>query len=245
MKFQSLLMDDLEVSRNIMPGDHMFNPKNEGHYFSVGRSALNCIRSFQLASGASSPESVLDFACGSGRVTRWLRAAFPSASLHASDVRSDSLEFVEASLGALGWISSPRFEEISPPRGYDLIWCGSLITHLDEKSSLSALDAMKGWLEPGGMLVVSFHGEKVLRNFRSGRLNYLPAELFDEVEEGCRRSGHGYVDYPGRKGIGFSLSSREWMLRAMLAGRISLRLVGFIESGWDSHHDVLAVQRVA
>ena len=223
----------------------MYNESNPAHYFSVGRSATRNILLARASAQAGPVLSILDFACGSGRVTRWFRAAFPDASVFASDLRQDSLAFVSESLGAKPWLSAGNFDALVPPTQFDVIWCGSLITHLDAQSAASAISAMRSWLRPGGVLVFSFHGKKVLSNFRSGRSKYLSEELFAQVYEGYRRSGHGYVDYPGRKGLGFSLSRIDWVVNVAAPIEDAMhRVIHLAEAAWDNHHDVAAVQKL-
>jgi trans-aconitate methyltransferase len=73
------------VDWTIADGDPMWGG-NLDQYAGVGESALCCIRAAQMFAGVVEPISVLDFGCAHGRVTRWLRAAWPNADLHVADV---------------------------------------------------------------------------------------------------------------------------------------------------------------
>ena len=59
------------------------------HYLSVGFSAMHIIVKALLTNLRRPPQSVLDFPCGSGRVTRHLRAMFPEAKIGACDLYSN------------------------------------------------------------------------------------------------------------------------------------------------------------
>lgn len=74
------------VNKNVAPGDGMLG-EDESHYFAVGASAISCIRSAFLTAQKQrqSVKSVLDYACGYGRVLRWLKAEFPEARLLGVD----------------------------------------------------------------------------------------------------------------------------------------------------------------
>lgn len=232
------------LDRRVMPGDHMHIEANSKHYFSVGASALHCIATTAALSRRNTDFlEVLDFACGSGRVTRWLRAAFPSARVTASDLRADSLAWIAEHLGAEPWLSAEDIGTLQPPRSFDLIWCGSLITHLPEEAATSVLRAFGGWLSPGGLAVVSAHGRRVLENRRAGRQRYVSDDaLFARAEAACEAGGFGYVDYPGRRGIGCSVCSPAWLARTIV-GIKDVRLVALAEAVWDNHHDIVAFQR--
>jgi len=234
---------EARLRRKVMPGDHMYAEANPGHYFAVGASAMHCIASAAIAAGRPADfAEVLDFACGSGRVTRWLRAAFPAARLVVSDLRRDSLDWIAANLGAETWPSAEDIGSLRPPRPFDLIWCGSLVTHLPEEAAAGLFAAFARWLSPNGLAVVSTHGRRTLENQRTGKSNYLPPDLFASVRAGYEAGGYGYVDYPGRAGIGFSVCSPAWIARTVL-GIERVRLVGMTETAWDNHHDVVAIHR--
>jgi SAM-dependent methyltransferase len=130
------------------------------HYFSVGASALNVINSVLALAEVDSPKTILDFGCGAGRVTRWLRAAFPQASISACDVREDDLAFVRNKLGASTWVSGTDVGNLQQPFPFplDLIWVGSVVTHLDEATSEALLCKLAEWLKPRGLLIASLHG---------------------------------------------------------------------------------------
>jgi cyclopropane fatty-acyl-phospholipid synthase-like methyltransferase len=82
------------------------------HYFAVGKSALNVIQATLVLAGVNSPKTILDFGCGAGRVTRWLRAAFPDAKISACDTREEDLKFVrQLSARILGY--PPRMSPLS------------------------------------------------------------------------------------------------------------------------------------
>src|ERR1700730_2021253 len=81
-----------EIRRTIAPDDEMYNTGPDW-YFSVGESGLSCI--LQALACAHTPvvTSILDLPCGHGRVARYLRAAFPVASLTFSDINRSCVDF--------------------------------------------------------------------------------------------------------------------------------------------------------
>lgn len=243
MPYYPKMPDPGSVSWAIMAGDHMFNPRDPKHYERVGESAMRNIFSALLLANAQEPRAVLDFACGSGRVSRWLRVAFPDAVFDVSDVRDDSLAFCTSAFGCTAWRSSDDLDAVSAPRSYDLIWSGSLLTHLSERASILFMRKFAQWLTPGGVAVFTTHGRKAAENMRSGIAKYIPPEQNAGVLSAYDQTGYGYVPYAPGRDIGFSMNSLGWLVRQTEA--LGLRLLLAAEHSWDNHQDVIAIQKVA
>lgn len=236
----SKLLDDIvpRVSREVMVNDHMFNEKNPDHYFHVGRSAITCITAALMLAKRPAPRRILDFACGSGRVTRWLKAAFPEATIVVSDVREDSLTFLKNTFDVETVLSSPVFLDIDFDEPFDLIWSGSLITHLPQKQTRIFLESCGSWLLPDGVAVVTFHGREVQRRMALSNQKYLSTNDAAKVISELEMAHYGYVNYPGQVNIGLSISYPEWILGELT--RLNHSLVALSEAAWDNHQDVLA-----
>ncbi|WP_373458513.1 class I SAM-dependent methyltransferase [Neorhizobium huautlense] len=78
---------------------------------------------------------ILDFPCGHGRALRYLRAAYPDADIFVSDINEPGVEFCRTQFGARPFRSYVELENTELTPSMDLIWCGSLLTHLDERRS--------------------------------------------------------------------------------------------------------------
>lgn len=118
----------------------------------------------------------LDFGCGYGRVTRFLAARFantdPTPELWASDILSDALLFQEEHLGTRTFPSArrPRDLEIpslggpgpAEPLCFDLIYVGSLFTHLPESTFSAWLERLTGMLSERGILVFTVHDQSLM-----------------------------------------------------------------------------------
>lgn len=224
-----------------MPGDHMFRPGRERHYEAVGESAVRAINASIIAAGVAEPATVLDFACGSGRVARWLPLAFPRAKIDVSDVRADSLAFCSAKFGVGTWLSSEDLDAVSSPRQYDLIWCGSLLTHLSEIRSAALIKNFGSWLKPNGIVVFTLHGRRVIDNMITGQVNYIPSSSCSQVLKELALRRYGYVRYAPDRDIGFSVNTLDWVVAEAL--RSQFRIVMISENSWDNHQDVIAIQR--
>ena len=91
----------LNVDRTISPDDVF--AENLDHYFSCGESALRILLEAIELSGRWTPARILDFGAGAGRVTRWLKAAFPASSLSCCDVRAGDMAFLRALYDVEAW----------------------------------------------------------------------------------------------------------------------------------------------
>lgn len=103
--------------------------------------------------------SFLEFACGYGRFTRHLVKALPPGALHVSDVMPGSVDFLNRHLGVQGFYSSTDPAALRLPRRYQTIFVLSLFSHLPHTTWPVWLGLLHDALEPGGMLIITTHGE--------------------------------------------------------------------------------------
>jgi len=214
---------------------------NSAHYLGVGASALNIIYGLQQVAAAPKFGSILDFGSGAGRVTRWLRVAYPDASLTVADIRSADLDFCADAFGVSTWNPGNDIDRMAPPASFDLIWAGSVITHLPAFRTVELIAKLLSWLKPEGMLIASFHGK--LAYSQRHELRYIESRFLPRIESEYAAIGYGYSDYEHKAGYGISFCTTEWILD--LANRSpSTRLVAISEKVWDNHHDILALQKL-
>ncbi len=219
--------------------DAMF-ADSAAHYAHVGLSAARIIQ--RALAGRAAPTCILDLPCGHGRVTRVLRALYPDAAITVCDLDQSGVDFAAAHFGARGVTSQQDFRKLELGEVYDLIWVGSLITHLPEDQTRHFLDFAARHLSADGTLVVTSHGAYVAERLRAW--NY---GLSDDAARGvladAAMDGYGYRHYAGGEGYGISLVSPRW-LEALLADG-SLQLDAYEPRGWDDHQDVLVLRRRA
>jgi SAM-dependent methyltransferase len=238
------------VDLTISPSDTMFVASmGSAQYIRVGLDAVRCIDAV-LAQSGTRPTRILDLPSGWGRVTRFLAARFPDAELAAGDLVYDGPRFCARHFGAHPVRSSADLDDLVLPGPFDLIWVGSLVTHLrpDDISGLLRLVARS--LTPGGTVVVTTHGDANVSRLRVRRpIDQYVADEAPAAIESYERSGFGYVAYAVRPsvdpeedaalqttGYGIAYTSPDWVeARAREAG---LRRICFREQDWDRHQDV-------
>lgn len=226
-----------DVSSRIYFNDGMYHG-NGAHYFKVGLSAIRCIDEALERAGLKHVNAILDFPCGSGRVMRFLRQRFPDARITACELDAGPVEFCVRTFGAVPAYSSLNLDEVSLGRQFDLIWCGSLATHLNAQGITALLRLFRRHLAPSGLMIFTTHGDFVARRIPTRDFDYgLLSEQIQRIAGDYPQTGYGFEDYPGEKGYGVSLTSPEW-IRERVSKVGGLSEVFFKERGWDDHQDV-------
>jgi SAM-dependent methyltransferase len=230
------------VSSRVYLGDGMYHGDGV-HYFRVGLSAIAGIDEALANARLQDPRAILDFPCGSGRVLRFLAQRFPEAEITACELEHGPVEFCVRTFGARPAFSSLDLDEVSLARKFDLIWCGSLVTHLDADGIVSLLKLFKRHLAAGGLMIFTTHGDFVARRIPTRDFDYgLAQEQIDRIGIDYPATGYGFENYTGEKGYGVSLTSPAW-IRARVAELSGLREVYFKARGWDDHQDVFGFVR--
>jgi SAM-dependent methyltransferase len=231
------------LNREIAAGDHMRVPGREDHYFSVGGDALRLVLETMNLAGKHEIRSILDLPCGHGRVLRHLRAQFSDASITACDIDRDGVDFCVQTFGARGVYSSEDLDHLLLDGRFDLIFCGSLLTHLDAPNWPRWLSFFNAHLAEGGLLIFTTHGRLSLKLLAEGRCAYdLDEPAIPHMVERCRRVGFAYERYPFAADYGVSISSPSWVV-AQIAQQPGLRVLRVTEMGWDEHQDVFGCTR--
>ncbi len=236
---QALNAESLEVVQEVLPNDPMYAYSPDS-YFEAGSRALRCIQLALLAAERDSVTSILDFACGGGRVLRYLKAAYPEADLTACDLYKRCLAFCAEQFGAQTLVSSAKLEDAEIGGPYDLIWVGSLFTHVGEKHWRRMLTMFDAALSPRGVLVFTAYGRAIADLLRDGRVKLaLTDEHCEQIVNDYDEKGFGFFadQYPEME-HGDALAARWWVSRE-LDRFPGLSLLLYTEQAW-LDQDVIA-----
>lgn len=229
------------INTDIYPDDDMFNKGEEEHYFNVGFSCmeiiLNTLRSENINTGEI--KTILDFPCGYGRELRFMKAYFPEAVIYGCELPEEKLKYVRDNFAAETFASKRDFQKINVDKKFDLIWCGSLFTHISARRFRKLLSFFNDHLTENGLLFFTTHGRysaKILNTYglRSVQRIYIKAKY--------NITGFGYNSYIKQFAYGVSLSDPSWVLKC-IQKYDDLRAIGISEKKWDNHQDVVICRK--
>lgn len=231
-----------DVNKKISPNDEMYQGNNE-HYFHVGMSAIQCIYFSIMLSGKSMKDikKILDLPCGYGRVLRMLISVFPDSSVYGCDLNHEGVDFCSRIFGATPIYSNKNIKNVNLLERFDLIWCGSLLTHLEEQKWNNFFSFFENILRPHGLLVFTTHGRNVANVIRNKENNYglEPKEKINKMINDFEREGFGFCNYHHSDDYGISVSSPSFTIKK-IEKRKNLQILMYLEKGWDHHQDVVA-----
>lgn len=230
-----------KVDDYISPTDTMVNE----WYMPVGASGARAVYAACVTSWAGKISNVLDLPCGHGRVLRHLVNLFPEASFDAADLDREGVDFCAQRFGARPIYSQEDLAGIDFGKKYDLIWVGSLFTHVSRERMYAWLAHLSKFLTDGGIVVATFHGRySALKGLEFG---YIEKSRWEKIVTDYETTGYGYADYPPKAGhtymegaYGVSLS-RPATILADVEKIPDVRVFNYVERGWAGHQDVLVL----
>jgi SAM-dependent methyltransferase len=239
----------LAVDRTLAPRDGMLAKDADAtltdQYFDLGRRALELIHfSSELCDKPHYPD-ILDLPCGHGRVLRWLRAHYGYANITACDLDRDGVDFCAAQFGAKPVYSLPDLHQLPFRSQFDLIWVGSLVTHLRRDRWLATLDNLVKWTRECGVIVFTTQGRTVSSLLARGRRNV--AENIDKpaLLEEYARTGFAYQRYfesNAEEDYGLALTSPEWVMRT-LQRYPDIIMRAYLEEAWGMQDVVILYKK--
>jgi SAM-dependent methyltransferase len=228
-------------------------------YNRVGKGAYQLTLEGLNAAGRSLDDidSLLDYGCGYGRVTRVFAQNMSPAKIAVFDVDAAASRFCEEEFGVKslvfhkGWDwKSVGFEK------YDCIWVGSVFTHLSEPYTRETMQLLLSLLNPQGVLVFTIHGEEALR--RTELPDWFGEIIFEKREQiSSDFNKHGFhftpytqdeldmlpFDFTHAADFGVTWMSEAYTRKLLEElGDGQLRVCEFRPAGWESYQDVFICQ---
>jgi SAM-dependent methyltransferase len=211
------------VSQEIHPRCEMYDyarglhgeQEARAYYFSSSLHLIEHLQRFLTAEGLRPAElSLLDFAAGYGRFTRFFVHLFREVAV--SDLDPEMLAFAERCFGVPGYLSDTDPRRLRIDRRFDVVFCFSLFTHLPKDSWIGWLRRLAELVEPGGLLLFSTRSPALARAL--GAPDLQPVQVGGTPQAG--------VSTPGRpvRRRELSLHGLRLSAAADTAGTILLRI---------------------
>jgi hypothetical protein len=163
------------------------------------------------------------------------------------DINSEAVQFCAATFAARPVISRDPLWEVDAGEGYDLLWCGSLLTHFDEPDWSPILSYFRDRMTAGGLIVFTTHGNLSIDLLEGKQIgpwvgDYGMGPKAADMARAARSTGFAYGHYGDTDSpFGLSVSAPEWV-RATGDAVSGLDFVRFAPRGWFGHQDVWAYQ---
>ncbi len=180
----------------------------------------------------SSVRHLLDWGCGSGRVTRHLIDRFPRARVYGHDIDRDAVQWAAKNLGGAFAPCQLAPPLPHPDHRFDLVIALSVFTHLTREYQALWLDELRRIIRPGGILLATTHGAF------AGRWNFSNPDEFDRVFRSGFYDGFRDEDL-GEVATGdYYKSTYQTYQHTLDAWSDSFDVVDYIEGGLHNFQDV-------
>jgi SAM-dependent methyltransferase len=215
-------------------------------YFRVGRQAFYAILPALSYTPKGKISTILDLASGCGRVSRHLRAGFPDAEITACDVLEYAVDFCAQKLGCRPLYSNSDLTCVNFGNKFDLIWAGSLFTHLPFAIFKNWTRFLTDWLTDDGILVITLHGSWIFEMHKN-HVKVIDKEAFERLEREFKLTGLAFQQYthiPTAAEVPYGISAFSPHLTVESLSDIpSIRIAAYTERGWADNQDILVVMK--
>lgn len=203
----------------IHPSDQMYVKRAEWQYVMVGRKTVEFVDqvSTLLKIGI---ESVLDYGCGYGRLTREFVKNY---NTYVTDVEAEGVRFCVECFGAREY----NGEKV------DACFVGSVLTHLDLDDWDRTMDALQS---TGGVLMISTLGEVPAMEIRGGEHRKVAKDKSLKMLADYDNNGFGFAGYDETPKYGRTLVKPEWAFSYFQKRGLRVKL--FHETGWGHYQDI-------
>lgn len=110
------------------------------------------------------PDAILEWGCGPGRVIRHMPGLFPFTRIYGTDLNERSVQWCRSHLPYISFYKN----ELIPPlpfddNAFDVIYAHSVFTHLSKRRHYEWRDELLRVLKPGGILIVTVNGDTMMK----------------------------------------------------------------------------------
>lgn len=201
-------------------------------YDRIGRSAVQRCAEVLAEVGRSWADvrSAADFGCGHGRVARQLAAVLQAGGgkLTVCDLDPEAVRFCASEFSARGITSARDLSQVDLGL-HDLIWAGSVATHLPEQTWLEWIELVSRSLTPGGLFVFTSHGPDCIdADFQVEWIEHR-----ERLRADLDRTGYAYVGYSYLPEAEYGLTAQTTTRIDRDLAAVGMRRVLHRPAGWE------------
>jgi 2-polyprenyl-3-methyl-5-hydroxy-6-metoxy-1,4-benzoquinol methylase len=133
----------------------------------------------------SSGVALLDWGCGCGRQTRWF-AERGQGRYVGIDIDGENVDWCRRNLDRAAFETVPLYPPTTFESGsFDVVIANSVLTHLTNATMKVWLAEVRRWLKPGGLALLSYHGDfsnaYFVSRFGDAVRRILDAGIYDDL----------------------------------------------------------------
>ncbi len=177
----------------------------------------------------------LDFGCGCGRLLLALKNRDFTFRVSGCDVDERTIRWCQEHLETAECLVNDALPPTPyQPDSFDLIWCGSVFTHLDEQRQDLWLAELHRIQKPGGLLLASVHGPHAWQP-------RLPAWTIAKLKE----QGILYAKMGAFSGMHPDWYQVAWHTEAYIREHWAsfFNILGYLPQGFNNHQDIVVAQK--
>lgn len=170
--------------------------------YHLGGGLANAIQISSKAAAHKCPFNkacgVLDFGCGTSRILRYMVELLPGPDYYASEVFFENINWGKQAFPEVRYLHQDNFPPLDVKDcSFDIIYAYSIFTHFEEELHKKWLAELHRLLKPGGVLILTVHGETILgrcekeENIRIAMS--FGGQNYEDIKN--RFHAHGYVFY--------------------------------------------------
>lgn len=189
-KFKKLLhfLKNQQFKKNnpslaIPPDEYLFETFQLDYqkYFADGNLAAKEILDWTREYIPEEMPTILDWGCGTGRITQHLHHYNPYALLYGADINQKMIEWNHRNINDVYFSNIATVTPTDYPANYfDLVYGISVFTHLPSIIQIDWLDELSRILKPSGILLISTHGSFFFSQLLRKEKNQLDKNGFFE-----------------------------------------------------------------
>jgi SAM-dependent methyltransferase len=142
---------------------HVFSRQvSDQEFLQVGKQCAESLEAALARQGWATVQfdRILDFGCGCARVLRHFGHLFAQREFHGSDIVASVVAWDRQNIAGVRFHQNDANPPLQFPDSYfDYLWSISVFSHLPEEMGLAWIQELRRVLKPGGVALVTVHGE--------------------------------------------------------------------------------------